>query len=1006
MPNHWLRTVAVLAVILGLGASTSSEEPSTASQSPGAAAKSGPCRVVLVSDVSGSMAEDRRWQRLAASTAALVMSLPDGSEVGVVLFHHRARVLVPLTRLTDDNRGGLLAPLDRVTPEGGTDILAGLERGLDLLDGGGSVVLVSDGLQTGDSDVRQPESVWGEPARALARRARKLGVTVHTIGLGPDVAADPLLRLLASGSGGQFFGVREARDLLAQFVELAGQLGRFWTRSQKGEFSVAREEEVVLVAGAEAGRLRRMEGGRPEAVEPTLRIRRGGVRAERFRLPPGGYRFEPGDATSSHLLRPMRLSWAFPAPTVPAGRDVSLAFRAQAAEGDEALLGGLTLSVQPRFGQDEAGAAIKAAGSAEGEFVVPLRTPARLQPFSAALEAEQHGWRHRVGVWSGQLVAPPPLEVRLAVPSPRLTSLVTRRAEDSLLVSVEAVCETHCRVVELSASTTSPHVRVSPARIRLGRAKQAVALTLARQAGAPRELEAALRIEVHSDDLVPARVNGARAAEWPLRWAHRRPALRIAGLNDSEELHTARGRQAFLPLVVAGTDLEGEVGVVLSARPASGIDVVCGPLSAGTIRPSPLLKAGKDARLRIQIDKDALPGRRILEVVARPSDPDVPLNGRSELRFRIPVVVAPVDVRVRLLPGSADWSLPAPVETVTRRTVVEVIAADGGPLPPSIDLAADAEAPVASVLREEGPPDSWPARYTLTVPAQAPPSEGVVRFRAAGDQVCCLQDAVVRVRVKPVVLSVVAEPVEPPRFAGKLETLLGWLRPVHRFRPEVRVEGEGAAEAGCRWDLVARRAGAADEILQPVTAGGEFAFTPGTDYEVCLSSAYRHTRFSPSARLSLPVREKTVAPPLWIWGGVAAVAALALACLVRPFPVRVLVQPGGVYRALGSLALGRVTTSRGLRLRLSRGLRGQRLLRSRRDAGGARVVLDSAALGRVDLEPGESCRAHRGDVIEVWPPEGEPRLIEVLSGGAPPRLPGHPSGGGDPEFDLDTKPDF
>ncbi|HEY7308547.1 MAG TPA: vWA domain-containing protein [Gemmataceae bacterium] len=1004
MSIHWLRVAAAVAVVLGLAA------PGVAGESSGRihTAETGvrgsrSCRLVIVADVSGSMAQDQRWQRLAASTAALIVSLPDGSEVGIVLFHHSARVLVPLTRLTADNRDRLLAPLDRVKPDGGTDILAGLEQGLNLLDGGGSVVLVSDGLQTGDSDTPQPESVWREPARALARRARKLGVTVHTIGLGPDVAADPLLRLLASGSGGQFFSVREARDLLAQFVELAGQFGQFWARSRQGEFRVALEEEVVLVAVAEAGRLRPLKDSRSEAVEPVLRISRGGVRAERFHLLPGSYRFEPGKAAPAHLLRPMRLSWTFPGATLPAGRNVSLVFRARAARGEKAQVSDLALSFQPRFGEDKAEATIEATGSADGEVVVPLRTPAGIQPVRAAVGAEQQGWRYRVGVWSGQLVLPPPLEVTLAEPTPRLTSLVTRGNEDSIVAQAEATCETHGHTVELRASTSSAHIRVSPSRIRLKGGKQTIALTLVRQANAPRDLETALRFQVQSDDLVAARINKIQAVEWPLRWRHRRPSLRIQGLRDGEPLHIIRGRQALLPLVVEGTDLDSGTGVVLSAQTPSGIDVVWGSVSVGGVRSASVLKAGEDAALRIQVGKDALPGRRLLELIARPSNPTVPINSRRELRFRIPIVIAPVEVRVRLLPESADWSLLAPIEAVARQAVVEVVAADGGALPPSIDLIVAAEAPVASVVREEGQSAAaWPARYTLTVPAQTQPSTGVVRFHAAGDQVRCLQDAVVRVRVKPIVLKVAVGPVEPPRFAGALETLFAWLRPAHRFSPEVRVEGDGAAEAGCRWDVVAHRSDGAEEILQPATAQSEFTFTTGADYNVRLSSAYKHTVFLPSAELRLPVREKTVAPPPWMWIAAGAAGFLVLACLVRPFPVRVLAEPGGMRRALGNLPLNRVTTLRGLKLRLTRGWHGQTLLRSRRDASGARVVLDSATLGRVDLEPGKSCHVHRGDTIEVTPPEGDPCLIEVLSGGPPPGLSSDPLVADDLDFDRDA----
>jgi hypothetical protein len=272
--------------------------------------------------------------------------------------------------------------------------------------------------------------------------------------------------------------------------------------------------------------------------------------------------------------------------------------------------------------------------------------------------------------------------------------------------------------------------------------------------------------------------------------------VQLHGLKDCEELHTGRGRQVLLPLMVDGADLDRGMGVVLSARPASGIDVIWGHLSAGTVRPTSALRAGEDAALRIQIDRDALPGRRVLEITARSSDSAAPVNGGPKAHFRIPVVVEPVDVRVQILPGSADWSLLAPIQSAVHAVAVEVIAADGGALPPQIDLAVTAEPPVESVVRE-GIPAAWPARYTLRVPAQAPPAAGVVRFHAAGDRVRCLQDAVVRIRVKPITLRVSAAPVEVPRYAGALETLFGWLRPEHRFSPEICGGNRPCSSAGC-----------------------------------------------------------------------------------------------------------------------------------------------------------------------------------------------------------------
>ena len=190
-----------------------------------------PTRFVLVLDKSGST-EGERHHRILESSNALVASLSPGSQIAVVAFDSQATVISDFVSLTDAGRQQLVSRIAEIIPRGGTDMLAGVEKGLELLAGQpGVILLVSDGYQTGQGADPLPESVWGDPARALARKSRQSHATIHTIGLGPDVEADPLLLLMARETGGAFHGVREASDLMKQFVSLASLWGSFWTRS-------------------------------------------------------------------------------------------------------------------------------------------------------------------------------------------------------------------------------------------------------------------------------------------------------------------------------------------------------------------------------------------------------------------------------------------------------------------------------------------------------------------------------------------------------------------------------------------------------------------------------------------------------------------------------------------------------------------------------------------------------------------------------------------------------
>jgi hypothetical protein len=142
--------------------------------------------------------------------------------------------------------------------------------------------------------------------------------------------------------------------------------------------------------------------------------------------------------------------------------------------------------------------------------------------------------------------------------------------------------------------------------------------------------------------------------------------------------------------------------------------------------------------------------------------------------------------------------------------------------------------------------------------------------------------------------------------------------------------------------------------------------------------------------VALTILESPEALPWWVWGGVGGIVLLILAFSIRAFPVKVAANPGGVRSGLGRLKLGRVAGLKDVKLALTRGLGGQIVARSSKDSSGARVVVASAALGRVEIDPGQSCTVHRGDVVEVFSPQGELCVIEILSGSPMRGLPGEP----------------
>ena len=101
-----------------------------------------------------------------------------------------------------------------------------------------------------------------------------------------------MLPRLSTDTGGEFFGIRDSSAMLSEFVTLAASLGRYWRRSEAGEFEVAAPEVVIQVVAAESPpSLLRMVNDRWIPVDAVYEVVRAelGLRIERSRLQPGRY---------------------------------------------------------------------------------------------------------------------------------------------------------------------------------------------------------------------------------------------------------------------------------------------------------------------------------------------------------------------------------------------------------------------------------------------------------------------------------------------------------------------------------------------------------------------------------------------------------------------------------------------------------------------------------------------------------------------------------------------
>lgn len=207
---------------------------------------------VIVLDASNSMlAEDvspSRLRREQALARRMVGRL--AGRVGVVYFAGSGYVLSPLT----EDRAATLMFTEAVHPthvgRGGTSMVDGLEQALVVLAGGRSdavrsIVMFSDGESTVDA-----------PQLSLVlERARRAGVTIHTVGVGTEQGGRiPMPR---DARGGEAALDAEPRDAeAARDAEPDGPGDeRPWLRDREGRVVVTRLDEAGLreIAGATGG---------------------------------------------------------------------------------------------------------------------------------------------------------------------------------------------------------------------------------------------------------------------------------------------------------------------------------------------------------------------------------------------------------------------------------------------------------------------------------------------------------------------------------------------------------------------------------------------------------------------------------------------------------------------------------------------------------------------------------------------------------------------------------
>lgn len=215
-PAAWrVARALVLAVLIACGAALAA----SGAEEPGPA--------VFVIDSSGSMAGREPGGAIKLDVArgrleALLGALPAGRPFAVIAYGHRREAdcgdIETLLPVGAHPAAAIADVLGALRARGKTPLSESLGRAAALLppEGGGTIVLVSDGIET----------CAGDPcAVAAALRGTNARLQIHVVGFDLDGAAREHLRCIADAGGGTYWDAGDAEALAVAFTSLGSELG-------------------------------------------------------------------------------------------------------------------------------------------------------------------------------------------------------------------------------------------------------------------------------------------------------------------------------------------------------------------------------------------------------------------------------------------------------------------------------------------------------------------------------------------------------------------------------------------------------------------------------------------------------------------------------------------------------------------------------------------------------------------------------------------------------------
>ncbi len=179
-----------------------------------------PNNVLLLLDVSGSMNDDGKMDKLKSSIRRLVMMLRSEDVLTMIAYNSDSWVLLPPTPVTDNQP--ILELVDSLRPYGYTNGVKGMETAYEsletqLIEGGNNQLIIATDGKFNSSKFSENEAVQ------MVKNNSDKGIVLSIIGFGEDKEAGRLMKKLADLGEGSFLQVRDNEnptELLAEEIKL------------------------------------------------------------------------------------------------------------------------------------------------------------------------------------------------------------------------------------------------------------------------------------------------------------------------------------------------------------------------------------------------------------------------------------------------------------------------------------------------------------------------------------------------------------------------------------------------------------------------------------------------------------------------------------------------------------------------------------------------------------------------------------------------------------------